>query len=204
MKPVKRALDIIISVVALVLLAPLLPLLAVLIRLDSEGGVFFVDQRAGKDGRPFGMIKFRTMVDGAANLGMGRAVAQDDWRITRVGRFLRRWTLDEIPQLVNVLRGDMSIVGPRPATPDQMARCTRRQQRRLEVKPGMAGWAWIHGRNRIPWSERIELDIWYVDNWSLDLDLLILAKAFWQLFTRQGVYGSDGVAHDIEWTPEEG
>jgi lipopolysaccharide/colanic/teichoic acid biosynthesis glycosyltransferase len=115
-----------------------------------------------------------------------------------VGRFLRHWTLDEVPQLFNVLNGEMSIVGPRPGLPHQADRYMPRQRRRLEVKPGMAGWAWIHGRNNPPWAERIELDIWYVDHWSLWLDFYILARAFVQLFRREGLYGTDGIAHDLE------
>jgi lipopolysaccharide/colanic/teichoic acid biosynthesis glycosyltransferase len=130
--------------------------------------------------------------------GLGLEVAQNDPCITRVGRFLRHWTLDEIPQLLNVLKGDMSIVGPRPTVPSQVARYTPWQRRRLEVKPGMTGWAWIHGRNRPSWSERIELDVWYVDHRSFWLDLYILLRAFLMLFRREGLYGVDGVVHDLE------
>jgi len=154
--------------------------------------------RVGKDGKTFRCYKFRTMVGGAENKGLGLEVAKDDSRITRVGRLLRHWTLDEIPQLFNVLKGDMSIVGPRPTVPSQVARYTPWQRRRLEVKPGLAGWAWIQGRNNPPWAERIELDIWYVDHWSLRLDLYILLKALLMLFRREGLYGVDGVVRDLE------
>ena len=203
MRAAKRLFDVVISSLALVILSPVILVIAILIKLDSKGPIFFVDQRAGKDAKPFGAIKFRTMVVGAANMGLGRLVAENDPRITRVGQFLRRWTLDEIPQLFNVLRGEMSIVGPRPATPDQMARCTPDQRRRLEVRPGMAGWAWIHGRNNLPWSRRIELDLWYVDHWSFWLDMYIMARAFRLLVKREGLYGPDGVTRDIDWTPAD-
>jgi lipopolysaccharide/colanic/teichoic acid biosynthesis glycosyltransferase len=193
----KRGFDVLISLGALVVLSPVILVSALLIRVTSKGPLFFRDRRAGKDGREFDMLKFRTMVDGAAELGMGRVVAKDDWRITKVGGFLRRWTLDEIPQILNVLAGDMSVVGPRAGTPDQMARCTAEQRRRLEVRPGMAGWAWIHGRNTLPWAERIELDVWYVDNWTFWLDMKILAKAFKLVLKKTGIYGPDGVTTDI-------
>lgn len=194
----KRIFDFAVSSVLLILLSPAMLLVAMLIKLDSRGPVFFVQERVGREGKPFRCYKFRTMVVGAENKGLGLEVAKDDPRITRVGCFLRRWTLDEIPQLFNVLKGDMSIVGPRPTVPSQVARYTPWQRRRLEVKPGMAGWAWIHGRNNPLWAERIELDIWYVDHWSLWLDLYILFKAFLMLFRRQGLYGVDGIARDLE------
>ena len=194
----KRAFDLVASGAALALLSPVLLFIAIGIKVTSKGPVLFRDRRAGHKGRPFDMLKFRTMVDGAVNLGAGRVVAQDDWRITPIGKFLRRWTLDEVPQLINVLKGDMSIVGPRAATPEQMARCTLGQSRRLEAKPGMAGWAWIHGRNSIPWRQRIELDVWYVDNRTFLLDLKIFAKAFLKLGKGTDIYGPDGVTRDIE------
>ena len=194
----KRAFDIVIPLVALILLSPLIGLVALAIKLNGGGPVLYIQKRVGKDGRIFRCYKFRTMVVGAENKGLGLEVSKDDPRITRVGRFLRHWTLDEIPQLFNVLKGGMSIVGPRPTVPGQVARYTPWHRRRLEVKPGMAGWAWIHGRNNPPWAERIELDVWYVDHWSLRLDLYILLKAFLMLFRREGLYGVDGVVHDLE------
>lgn len=198
----KRIFDILASSVTLILLSPLIGLIALAIKLDDSGPVLYVQNRVRKDGDIFRCYKFRTMVVNAENKGLKLEVIKDDPRMTRVGRFLRHWTLDEIPQLINVLKGDMSIVGPRPGLPHQAARYTAYQRRRLEVKPGMAGWAWIHGRNRIPWRERIELDIWYVDHWSLKLDLYILARAFVQLFRREGLYGADGIAHDLEQRSE--
>jgi lipopolysaccharide/colanic/teichoic acid biosynthesis glycosyltransferase len=195
---VKRVFDLITSLLALIVLSPPMALIALAIKLDDGSPVLYVQERVGKDGKTFRCYKFRTMVVGAENKGLGLEVAKDDPRITRVGRFLRHWTLDEVPQLINVLKGDMSIVGPRPTVPSQVARYTPWQRRRLEMKPGMAGWAWIHGRNNPPWTERIELDIWYVDHWSLCLDLYILLRAFLMLFRREGLYGVDGVAHDLK------
>jgi lipopolysaccharide/colanic/teichoic acid biosynthesis glycosyltransferase len=195
---IKRAFDIVVSFIVLSLLSPLIGIIALAIKLDDKGPVLYIQDRVGKDGTTFRCYKFRTMVVGAEKNGLGLEVAKEDSRITRVGRFLRHWTLDEIPQVFNVLKGDMSIVGPRPTVPSQVARYTPWQQRRLEAKPGMAGWAWIHGRNRPSWAERIELDIWYVDHWSLWLDFVILLKAVGILLRREGVYGEDGVVRDLE------
>ncbi len=135
---IKRLFDFVVSIVSLLILSPLFLFIALLIKLDSKGPVFYSQERIGKDGKPFNLIKFRTMVVGAEKMGLGLEVARDDERITRVGRFLRYWTLDELPQLINVLRGDMSLVGPRPGVASQTARYTSWQRRRLEVKPGMA------------------------------------------------------------------
>lgn len=194
----KRFFDIIVAMTVLTLLSPFLLLIAIAIKLDDEGPIMYSQGRAGKDGKPFHAIKFRTMVVGAEKIGLGLEVAKDDERITRVGSLLRHWTLDELPQLFNVLRGEMSIVGPRPTVMSQMARYTPFQRRRLEVKPGMAGWAWIHGRNRLSWTERIELDVWYVDHWSVWLDLYIFFKACLLLVRHEGVYGEDDVVRDLE------
>ena len=194
----KRAFDLFVAATNLTLLSPLIVLAAVAIKLGDRGPVFYTQDRVGRNGKVFRCFKFRTMVVGAENEGLGLEVAQDDDRITRVGQLLRNWTFDEVPQLFNVLKGDMSIVGPRPTVPEQVARYTARDRRRLETRPGMAGWAWIHGRNSIPWRERIDLDIWYVDNWSLALDARILWKSGVLLLRRKGVYGADGVARDFE------
>ena len=133
------------------------------------------------------------MVVGAESIGNKLKVTANDARITRVGRLLRLWTLDEIPQLLNVLKGDMSIVGPRPWVPKEAEYCPPEDRRRFNMHPGMAGWAWIHGRNRLAWEQRVRLDVWYVDHWSLGLDFSILAKAFVLLFRRDGVYGGENV-----------
>ena len=193
----KRTFDIIIAGTALLVLSPVIAVIALTIKLDDRGPIFFLQERVGKAGRPFAAYKFRTMVVGAEKIGRGIETAKDDERVTRVGKFLRHWTLDEIPQIFNVLNGDMSVIGPRPTVMSQVARYTPFQRRRLEVQPGMGGWAWIHGRNRLPWDKRIELDVWYVDHWSLWLDLKIFVMAFLVLLRREGVYGDDGVVHDL-------
>jgi lipopolysaccharide/colanic/teichoic acid biosynthesis glycosyltransferase len=185
----KRFFDLVVAACALVVLSPLIALIALAIKLDDGGRVLFVQDRVGRKRRGFRCYKFRTMIVGAEANGNGRTVSERDDRITRVGRWLRKWTLDEIPQLINVLKGDMSIVGPRPWVPSEAAYCGPEESRRFDFRPGMAGWAWIHGRNLVPWNERVRMDLWYVDNWSLRLDAYILAKAFVLLFRRQGVYG---------------
>ena len=186
---VKRAFDVAVSSSALLSLSPVIALISFAIKLDDGGPVLFVQDRVGRDRRLFRCYKFRTMVPGAENKGTGLKVTADDWRITRIGQWLRLWTLDEIPQLINVLKGDMSIVGPRPWVPAEAAYCSTDDARRFDLKPGMAGWAWIHGRNSIPWDERVRLDVCYVDNWSLKFDFTILWKAFVLLCRRDGVYG---------------
>ena len=163
------------AALALAVASPLLALAAILIRLESRGPVVFRQRRVGRDGRPFELWKLRTMVAGAEAMGAGIYVIEGDPRITRAGRLLRRFSLDELPNLVNVLRGEMAIVGPRPTVQEQVDRYTDRQRRRLEVKPGITGWAQVNGRASLPWPERIELDVWYVDHRSLLLDLRILA-----------------------------
>lgn len=185
----KRLFDIAVAGSALVMLSPLIGAIALAIKLDDRGPILFVQERVGRGRKGFRCFKFRTMVLGAESIGNGLKVTADDWRITRVGRWLRLWTLDEIPQLINILRGDMSVVGPRPWVAAEAAYCSAADARRFDFKPGMAGWAWIHGRNRLAWEERVRLDVWYVDHWSLGLDLSILTKAFVLLCRRDGVYG---------------
>ena len=194
----KHAFDIVVSVTVLTLLSPLMAIIALAIKLDDGGPVLYVDKRAGKDGRTFHLYKFRSMVVGAEKIGLGRAVAKDDARITCVGKLLRQFTLDELLQFFNVLKGDMSVVGPRPGTPAQAERYDDFERRRLEMRPGMTGWAWIHGRNNLPWEERIKLDVWYVDHWSLWLDLRILVKTPLTVLKREGLYGKDGVTPDFK------
>ena len=175
----------------LVVTSPLLVIAAVTIRLESWGPVFYRQRRVGRHGEPFELWKLRTMVPGAETMGAGIYVIEGDARITRVGRLLRRFSLDELPNLVNVLRGDMAIVGPRPTVQEQVDRYTDRQLRRLEVKPGITGWAQVNGRTSLPWPERIELDVWYVEHRSLRLDLRILAKTARMLATGRGLYSED-------------
>jgi lipopolysaccharide/colanic/teichoic acid biosynthesis glycosyltransferase len=186
-----RALDVIVAALALALLSPLLALAALLIRLESRGPVFYRQLRVGRGGEPFELWKLRTMVPGAESMGAGIYVVQGDPRITRMGRHLRRFSLDELPNLVNVIRGEMAIVGPRPTVQAQVDRYTERQLRRLEVKPGITGWAQVNGRTSLPWPERIELDVWYVEHRSLWLDLRILAKTARMLASGRGLYSEE-------------
>jgi lipopolysaccharide/colanic/teichoic acid biosynthesis glycosyltransferase len=186
-----RALDLLVASLALALAAPLLALAAILIKLESRGPVFYRQRRVGRDGKPFELWKLRTMVPGAESMGAGIYVVEGDSRITRTGRLLRRFSLDELPNLVNVLRGEMAIVGPRPTVQEQVDRYTDRQRRRLEVKPGITGWAQVNGRTSLPWPERIELDVWYVEHRSLRLDLRILARTIRMLATGHGLYSDD-------------
>jgi lipopolysaccharide/colanic/teichoic acid biosynthesis glycosyltransferase len=171
-----RALDVATAGLGLAVSTPVLAAAAVAIKLDDRGPVLYRQTRVGLDGRDFELLKLRTMVVDAERRGAGFAVDRGDSRITRVGRVLRRLSLDELPQLWNVLRGDMSLIGPRPTLRYQVEQYTPRQRRRLEVKPGLTGWAQIHGRARLPWKDRIELDVWYVENRSPLVDLRILLR----------------------------
>lgn len=182
-----RAFDIVIAAIALVVLSPVLLVAAVAIRLGSRGPVIYRQRRVGKGGLEFELLKLRTMALGSDPVGVGKIVARDDPRVTAAGRLLRRTSLDEIPNLVNVLRGEMGIVGPRPTIPAQVKDYTPHQHRRHEVRPGLTGWAQVQGRAGIPWEERIELDVEYVDRRSLGLDLRILAKTAWLLVTGHGL-----------------
>jgi lipopolysaccharide/colanic/teichoic acid biosynthesis glycosyltransferase len=184
----KRALDLSIALVGAILTAPVVALLALAIRLESPGLPIYRQTRVGKDGAPFCIYKLRTMVRGAEFVGAGLAIQEDDERITRIGRILRRYSLDELPNLWNVLRGEMSIVGPRPTLPVQVEQYTERQRGRLAVKPGITGWAQVKGRASLPWSERIELDLWYVEHRSLALDVSILARTLRMVVSGQGLY----------------
>ena len=186
-----RVLDAVLAAALLVITSPLLGLAALAIRLESGGPVFYRELRVGKGGEQFELWKLRTMVPGAETMGAGLYVLEGDARITRVGRRLRRFSLDELPNLVNVLRGEMAMVGPRPTVQEQVDRYTDRQRRRLEVKPGITGWAQINGRTSLPWPERIELDVWYVEHRSLRLDLRILARTARMLATGHGLYSED-------------
>jgi lipopolysaccharide/colanic/teichoic acid biosynthesis glycosyltransferase len=188
---VNRTSDVAIAGTTLVLTAPLLGLAALAVKLEDRGPVLYRQTRVGKDGTDFELLKLRTMVVGAEKIGAGYAVNEDDARITRAGRILRKLSLDELPQLWNVIRGEMSVIGPRPTLRYQVERYDERQLRRLAVKPGITGWAQIHGRATLPWAERIELDVWYVEHRSPALDLKILAKTPLALFggTYKGATG---------------
>jgi lipopolysaccharide/colanic/teichoic acid biosynthesis glycosyltransferase len=189
---IRRALDILVSLAVLVLTAPVMALALLAIRLESPGPAIYRQRRAGRAGRPFDVLKLRTMVDGAEHIGAGLAVDANDSRITRVGALLRRTSLDELPNLVNVLRGEMSLVGPRPTLPAQVEQYTERQRGRLAVKPGITGWAQVNGRASLPWSERIELDLYYVEHRSLTLDLRILWRTPALVLGGTGLYKGAG------------
>ena len=184
----KRVLDVLVASAAAVLTAPLMAVIAIATRLEDGEPAILRQRRVGLDGEDFELLKFRTMIADAHQTGAGWLIAERDPRITRVGRVLRRWSLDELPQAFNVLRGDMSVVGPRPTLRYQVDKYTPFQLRRLEVRPGITGWAQIRGRNTLRWSERIELDVWYVDHRSLRLDLLILLRTVPMLLRSDGVY----------------
>ncbi len=185
---IRRALDVAVSAALLLLTAPLLAAAALAIRLESPGPAIYRQRRIGLDGRAFDMLKLRTMVTGAEHIGAGLAVNENDSRITRVGALLRRTSLDELPNLLNVLRGEMSLIGPRPTVPVQVAQYTPRQRGRLAVKPGLTGWAQVNGRASLPWSERIELDLHYIEHRSLALDLRILWLTPALVFGGGGLY----------------
>lgn len=196
----KRAVDLVVASLALVVLSPLVLLIAVLVKLSSPGPVLFRQRRLGRGGRPFVMYKFRTMLhnapmvrnpDGSAFVGAG------DPRLTRIGRLLRDYTLDEIPQIFNVIKGDMSVVGPRPDLVEQLELYDDLMRRKLEVKPGMASLSLVHGRNSLPWYKRAELDVRYVDNCSLRYDAEVFLKAFVLVLLRRGVYYSEDYKGEI-------
>jgi lipopolysaccharide/colanic/teichoic acid biosynthesis glycosyltransferase len=189
----KRAVDVVIALPMVIVTAPVVVLLALAIRLETPGDPIYRQTRVGKDGKLFEIYKLRTMVHGAEFTGAGLAIAAGDSRITRLGARLRRYSLDELPNLWNVLRGEMSIVGPRPTLKGQVDQYTERQRGRLAVKPGITGWAQINGRASLPWPERIELDLWYVEHRSLALDLRILARTAVQVLRGHGIYkGASG------------
>jgi lipopolysaccharide/colanic/teichoic acid biosynthesis glycosyltransferase len=196
---IRRALDIVVSAIALTFSAPILAAAMVAIKIESKGPAIYRQRRAGLEGRPFDVFKLRTMVDGAEHVGAGLAIDADDPRVTRVGALLRRASLDELPNLANVLRGEMSLIGPRPTLPAQVAQYDERQRGRLAVKPGITGWAQVNGRASLPWSERIELDLYYVEHRSLALDLRILWRTPGLVLGGSGLYkgASGGWEHEL-------
>lgn len=199
---IKRGLDIVISVMGLVILSPIFAAIAVAIRLDDGGSVFFSQVRSGQDAAPFRIWKFRTLCASPCQSSRGpepsltEGISTDAYT-TRTGRFLRAWSLDELPQLWNVMCGDMSLVGPRPTLPEQVARYGPYERNRLAMPPGLTGWAQVHGRNALSWPERIDLDVWYVANWHLALDLKILLKTPLVVLKRTGVQGTNGINPDF-------
>jgi len=184
---VKRAVDAAIAVTGLAVLTPLLLVVATAILIDSGHPVFFLQERIGLHGRTFRIIKFRTMTRDAEQRTQGQWITAGNPYVTPVGRFLRKTSLDELPELVNVVKGDMSLVGPRPTLPEQVAAYDVFQRRRLEVRPGITGWAQVNGRNSISWTERIQLDVWYVDHWTPWLDVRILLMTIGQVLRQRGV-----------------
>jgi lipopolysaccharide/colanic/teichoic acid biosynthesis glycosyltransferase len=184
----RRAFDIVDSGALLVVAAPVLLAAMVAVRLETRGAVIYRQRRVGLDGHEFDVLKLRTMVHGAEHIGAGLAIDAGDTRITRVGAFLRRTSLDELPNLVNVLRGEMSLIGPRPTLPVQVAQYTERQRGRLAIRPGLTGWAQVNGRASLPWSERIELDLWYIEHRSLALDARILWRTAAMVLFGHGLY----------------
>jgi lipopolysaccharide/colanic/teichoic acid biosynthesis glycosyltransferase len=185
---IRRGIDIVVSAIALMIGAPVLALAVLAIRLESRGPAIYRQRRVGLRGAPFDVLKLRTIVDGAEHIGAGLAINANDSRITRVGAFLRRTSLDELPNLLNVLRGEMSLIGPRPTLPAQVDQYTARQRGRLAVKPGITGWAQVNGRASLPWSERIELDLHYVEHRSLALDVRILLRTPALILGGAGLY----------------
>ena len=181
-----RAADVVVAGAGLALASPLLAIAAIAKKLEDGGPILYRQTRVGKDGRDFEVLKLRTMVVGAEGIGAGYAVDKGDRRITRVGRILRRTSIDELPQLWNILRGDMSVIGPRPTLRYQVERYDQHQRRRLDIRPGLTGWAQVNGRAELPWADRIELDVWYVDNRSPRVDLEILVRTPLALF--RGTY----------------
>jgi lipopolysaccharide/colanic/teichoic acid biosynthesis glycosyltransferase len=193
--PLNRTLDVVIAGMGLAVTSPLLAVAALAVKLEDGGPVLYRQTRVGKDGVDFELLKLRTMVVGAESMGAGAAVNRGDSRITRAGRVLRRLSADELPQLWNVVRGDMSIVGPRPTLRYQVERYDEHQRHRLDVKPGITGWAQIHGRATLPWAERIELDLWYVEHRSPAVDLRILLR------TPRALFGGTYKGETGGWKP---
>jgi lipopolysaccharide/colanic/teichoic acid biosynthesis glycosyltransferase len=187
LKCIKTLADRLVCSVALTVLAPLLVAEALAVVLDSGGPVFFLQKRIGLQGRTFRIVKFRTMTRDAERQTRGQWITAGNPYVTPIGRFLRKTSLDELPELVNVLRGDMSLVGPRPTLPDQVAKYDEFQRRRLDMRPGITGWAQVNGRNSISWMERIKLDVWYVDHWTPWLDIRILFMTIGQVLRQRGV-----------------
>jgi lipopolysaccharide/colanic/teichoic acid biosynthesis glycosyltransferase len=188
---IRRAIDVMVGGLALVVTTPIVVVAMLAIRVESRGHPVYRQRRVGKDGREFDVLKLRTMVDGAEHIGAGLAINENDSRVTRVGGVLRRTSLDELPNLLNVVRGDMSLIGPRPTIPVQVAQYTDRQRGRLAIRPGITGWAQVHGRATLPWSERIELDLYYIEHRSLSLDVRILWRTVAIVFGGSGLYKGD-------------
>ena len=192
----KRAIDIFLATIGLILSSPALVVIAITIKMSSDGPILFIQRRVGKNGRVFRIYKFRSMAHGAERHTAGRYISKEDSCITPVGRIMRRWAIDELPQLINVLKGDMSIVGPRPTLEYQVEKYNSHQRKRLDVKPGITGWAQVNGRNNISWPERIDLDVWYAENWSIFLDARIMFMTLPAILKREFAFAGDTVIDD--------
>lgn len=192
----KRGIDLAISILGLIVTSPIMLAIAITIRLTSPGPAVFKQERAGIGGNVFTTYKFRTMATGAEDFTVGRYISETEESITEIGRFLRRWGLDELLQLINVLKGDMSIVGPRPTLKYQVEKYNNLQRKRLLVKPGITGWAQVNGRNSLTWPKRIELDVWYVENWSLLLDIRIILMTIPALLRKDFAFTEENVEDD--------
>jgi len=190
----KRSIDIVFAILLIALLSPFMVVIALLIKLEDHGPVLFKQERLGKDGEVFVLYKFRTMIVNAEKVGLGIFLEERDPRITRIGKWLRELSLDELPQLFNILRGDMSFVGPRPPLPFFPKRYDEYEEwvkKRFTVRPGITGWAQVNGRNLIDWYDRFKLDVWYVDHWSLWLDTKIVFLTILKILKREGIYGKN-------------
>jgi lipopolysaccharide/colanic/teichoic acid biosynthesis glycosyltransferase len=197
---IRRSIDVVGGCLACVVAAPVVAVAMIAIRLESRGHPIYRQRRVGKEGREFDLLKLRTMVAGAEHIGAGLAINEDDPRVTRVGALLRRTSLDELPNLLGVVRGDLSFIGPRPTIPVQVAQYSERQRGRLAIRPGITGWAQVHGRASLPWSERIELDLYYIEHRSLALDLRILWRTIAIVFGGSGLYKG----HTGGWEVDDG
>lgn len=187
----KRAFDFIVSLISLIILLPFFIIIAILIKIDSEGPVFFKQKRLGKNGEVFKIYKFRTMVKNAENKGDGIHIGKNDPRVTKIGKMLRNRSLDELPQMINILKGEMSLVGPRPPVPDfpyKYEKYGEKQKIRFKIKPGLTGWAQVNGRGVLSWQEKFKYDIYYVKNRSLLFDLKIILKTFKIVLLKVGIY----------------
>lgn len=194
---IKSFFDLLFGLIFFIILLPVFIIIGILIKLDSKGPVFFTQERIGKNEKIFVIYKFRSMVDKAEEIGLGLNLSKDDSRITKLGDFLRNWSLDELPQIINIVKGDMSFIGPRPTLDYQVKSYNDIQRKRLLMKPGVTGWAQVNGRNSLTWKQRIEYDVWYVENYSLWLDFKILLKTFKVALLREGLYGDDGINDDF-------
>jgi len=194
---IKSLFDLLFGLIFFIILLPVFIIIGILIKLDSKGPVFFTQDRIGKNEKIFVIYKFRSMVDKAEEIGLGRNLSKDDSRITKLGDFLRNWSLDELPQIINIVKGDMSFIGPRPTLDYQVKAYNDIQRKRLLMKPGVTGWAQVNGRNSLTWKQRIEYDVWYVENYSLWVDFKILLKTFKVALLREGLYGDDGINDDF-------